>query len=383
MSESKMPTSVYHNAEKTTPTNDEELSFLDYQENVLKTKEEKRTRLFLIVITVGLYLLGLGVFASLTQTVYQINKDIGMYLGIGLLAVYTICFIVVICGIYSKHSFDLDYKRKGRHSERKNNKVRWEIANNINEQAPILHYIEEKLQKDKLKEKEAMEVKAYETIIRLTVKHHGKGSFAHSKDSRALAEALSVAMRKDGVIYKRAQKMIFARSVATGALTAISQSTLMDSGIVVMKNIQLIKDLVWLYGFRPSNREMSKIMVRVIRAVCVAIGINTFGSNSANFLSKIINKNSANIIVSIIGQAINMGAQLVGNGVMTYLIGKYTLKVMLDEFAAQEIFRTKDLEDYQIEMSNETVNAINNEIASETKRYKEKEVEPVKKDGEA
>ena len=68
---------------------------------------------------------------------------------------------------------------------------------------------------------------------------------------------------------------------------------------------------------------------------------------------------------------------------MTYLIGKYTLKVMLDEFAAQEIFRTKDLEDYQIEMSNETVNAINNEIASETKRYKEKEVEPVKKDGEA
>ena len=41
MSESKMPTSVYHNAEKTTPTNDEELSFLDYQENVLKTKEEK------------------------------------------------------------------------------------------------------------------------------------------------------------------------------------------------------------------------------------------------------------------------------------------------------------------------------------------------------
>ena len=119
-----MPTSVYHNAEKTTPTNDEELSFLDYQENVLKTKEEKRTRLFLIAITVGLYLLGLGVFASLTQTVYQINKDIGMYLGIGLLAVYTICFIVVICGIYSKHSFDLDYKRKGRHVKTKNNKVR-------------------------------------------------------------------------------------------------------------------------------------------------------------------------------------------------------------------------------------------------------------------
>ena len=43
----------------------------------------------------------------------------------------------------------------------------------------------------------------------------------------------------------------------------------------------------------------------------------------------------------------------------------------------------KSLEDFQNEISNETVNAINNEIASETKRHKEKEFEPAKKDGKA
>ena len=385
MSEQKLPPTVYETAEKTVAGNDEELSFLDYQENILKSKEERTTRLFLFAITTALYLLGIGIFASIVQTVYQINPEIGLYLGAGLLGVYTICFIVILCRIYSKHSFDLDYKKHGHQSERKNNQVRWEIANNITEQSSILHYLEDKARKESLKEKEANEIKAYDTIISLSIKHHGKYALIHSKDSKALADALSVAMRKDGVIYKRAQKMIFGRSVTTGALTAISQSTLMDSGIVVVKNLQLIKDLVWLYGFRPSNREMYKIMIRVIRAVCVSIGMNTFGSGSANFLSKLLNKNSANIIVSVLGQAINMGAQLVGNGVMTYLIGKYTLNVMLDEFAVQELFRTKDIEAYQIEMNSETVERINNEIATETNKLKPKQAvkEPAKKEGKA
>ena len=381
MSEQKLPVSVYKSAEKTTQPTDEELSFLDYQENIIKSKEERRTRLALIALSVALYILGIGVFATVVSTVYQINEQIGLYLGAGLLAVYTICFIVILTQIYSKHSFDIDYKRRHHLSEKKNNKVRWEIANNITEQAPILHYLEEKVQKEKLKEKEVAEIKAYENIINLSIKHRGKGSSTHSKDSRSLAESLTVAMKKDGVIYKRAQKMITGRSVSIGVLTAVSQSTMLDSGIVVVKNLQLIKDLVWLYGFRPSNREMNKIMVRVVRAVCVSIGLNPFGNNTTNWLTKIFNKNSANPVVSIIGQAINMGAQLVGNGIMTYLIGKYTLNVMLSEFAVQELFRIKDLEEYQIEMSNETVAKISEEINAKAKDINGKaEKEPVKKE---
>jgi hypothetical protein len=145
----------------------------------------------------------------------------------------------------------------------------------------------------------------------------------------------------------------------------------MDAGVVVVKNMQLIKDLIFLYGFRPSDYRMNQITMKVIRAVCLSLGLNTFSQN-ANWAGKVFNKDSNNFLVQMLGQVIDMGAQFLGNGAMTYLIGKYTVNVLLQEFRIQDLLRLKDLSDYRMELSNQTIRDLNQTIQVQVKELSSK-----------
>lgn len=364
---------LLQNIDETTPSQDEELAFIAYQENVTRSKEEKRTRWILIALTVAIYLLGLGLFAIIVQTVYNINQIAGLVTGAVLLVLYTICFVIVIVSIFSKHSFDLEFKKRntGHFSERANNKVRWEIAKNITEQSVVLNYVENQEKKEFLNKAEAEKVDAFTTITKLLEKYPNHIPGSSNPDSQKLAESLSISMRKDGVIYKKAKKLILRRAVSTGCLTALSQNAIVDASVVAIKNVQLIKDLIWLYGFRPTNAEMTKILSRVVRNVCVAIGFNSM-PKSTTWASKVFNKDSSNFLIQLLGQAIDMGAQFLGNGAMTYLVGKYTVNALLSQYRIQDLYRIKDLKNYEIEMTSATVHEINAEIEVEVKELSNK-----------
>lgn len=364
---------LLQNIDETTPSQDEELAFIAYQENVTRSKEEKRTRWILIALTIAIYLLGLGLFAIIVQTVYNINQIAGLVTGAVLLVLYTICFVIVIVSIFSKHSFDLEFKKRntGHFSERANNKVRWEIAKNITEQSVVLNYVENQEKKEFLNKAEAEKVDAFTTITKLLEKYPNHIPGSTNPDSQKLAESLSISMRKDGVIYKKAKKLILRRAVSTGCLTALSQNAIVDASVVAIKNVQLIKDLIWLYGFRPTNAEMTKILSRVVRNVCVAIGFNSM-PKSTTWASKVFNKDSSNFLIQLLGQAIDMGAQFLGNGAMTYLVGKYTVNALLSQYRIQDLYRIKDLKNYEIEMTSATVHEINAEIEVEVKELSNK-----------
>lgn len=360
---------------------EEELDFLDYQETVTRTKEAKRNRRILIALTSAIYLIGLGLFASIVQTIYQINNTAGIIVAIVLLVLYTILYIVMIVSIFSKHSFDLEFQKRknGKLSERNNNKVRIEIARNLREQNTVLSYLEKKKEKEVLSEKETQKVNAFERILDLAEKYEKKVPDINSQDSKNLLVSLRIAFEKDGVIYKKAKKMIFKRSIETGTMTALSQNAIFDGSIVAMKNMQLVKDIIWLYGFRPTNYEMNKILLRVIRNVSIALGLNTM-PKAVNITSKIFNKDSSNFLVSLLGQAIDMGAQFVGNGVMTYIVGKYTIRAMLKEYHIQDLFAQKCDEEYELDMNEKVYKEINEAIHEEVSVLKSKEKEKVNAD---
>ena len=88
MNKNKVSEKTLQNIDETSADQDEELDFINYQEEVTHSKEEKRNRTILITLSVALYLLGLGVFAIIVQTIYQMNEiagivvtatDIGLY----------------------------------------------------------------------------------------------------------------------------------------------------------------------------------------------------------------------------------------------------------------------------------------------------------------
>lgn len=369
----KLQEKLIQNADAVSLDNDEEMAFIQYQDDVKKSKEARRNRLILVTLSVVIYLLGLGLFATIVQTIYQMNSTVGIVVGIVLLVAYTVCFIIMICMIFSKHSFDLEFRKRkdGHFSERTNNKVRWEIGKNIVEQSSVISYLEKAGNKKVLSPEETKKVLAFEKIGSLVREYGNSSGSVHSKDSSELAEALSETFKKNGVIYNRARRLILKRSAETGTLTALSQNAMVDAGVVVMKNMQMIKDIVWLYGFRPTNTEMNKIIMKVIKAVAVSIGLNKM-PNNANWVSKVVNKDSNNFLVQMLGNVIDMGAQFLGNGAMTYLIGKYTVNAMLSEYHVQELFRQTDLKQYQMEITGKTIHDINATIDLEVQELKNK-----------
>lgn len=369
MNKNKVSEKTLQNIDETSADQDEELAFINYQEEVTHSKEEKRNRAILIALSVALYLLGLGVFAIIVQTIYQMNETAGIIVAIALLIAYTTCFIVIIVKIFSKHSFDLEFQKRkdGHYSERNNNKVRWEIAKNIVDQSVVLNYLDKMDDKKVLTSKEAEKIASFRELQNLVNKYPGnKIPSSHKEDSINLAESLAISMRKDGVIYQKAKSLILKRSLSTGCLTALSQNTMVDASIVVVKNMQLIKDLIWLYGFRPTNAEMTKILEKVVKSVCLSIGLNTMQSGT-NMAGKIFNKDSNNFLVQVLGQALNMGAQFIGNGAMTYMVGKYTINALLRQYRVQDIYRLKSLDDYEMEMNSSTIKDLNDDIKEEVK----------------
>lgn len=369
MNKNKVSEKTLQNIDETSADQDEELAFINYQEEVTHSKEEKRNRAILIALSVALYLLGLGVFAIIVQTIYQMNKIAGIVVAIALLIAYTTCFIVIIVKIFSKHSFDLEFQKRkdGHYSERNNNKVRWEIAKNIVDQSVVLNYLDKMDDKKVLTSKEAEKIASFRELQNLVNKYPGnKIPSSHKEDSINLAESLAISMRKDGVIYQKAKSLILKRSLSTGCLTALSQNTMVDASVVVVKNMQLIKDLIWLYGFRPTNAEMTKILEKVVKSVCLSIGLNTM-QNGTNMAGKIFNKDSNNFLVQVLGQALNMGAQFIGNGAMTYMVGKYTINALLRQYRVQDIYRLKSLDDYEMEMNSSTIKDLNDDIKEEVK----------------
>lgn len=369
MNKNKVSEKTLQNIDETSADQDEELGFINYQEEVTHSKEEKRNRAILIALSVALYLLGLGVFAIIVQTIYQMNGIAGIVVAIALLIAYTTCFIVIIVKIFSKHSFDLEFQKRkdGHYSEKNNNKVRWEIAKNIVDQSVVLNYLDKMDDKKVLTSKEAEKIASFREMQNLVNKYPGnKIPSSHKEDSINLAESLAISMRKDGIIYQKAKSLILKRSLSTGCLTALSQNTMVDASVVVVKNLQLIKDLIWLYGFRPTNAEMTKILEKVVKSVCLSVGLNTM-QNGTNMAGKIFNKDSNNFLVQVLGQALNMGAQFIGNGAMTYMVGKYTINALLRQYRVQDIYRLKSLDDYEMEMNSSTIKDLNDDIKEEVK----------------
>lgn len=311
--------------------NDRERSFKEYQDNHIKSAREKRSRAILILLTLMGYLVGIGLFASITRNIYELNSIAGYCVGGLLTLFYTILFVLILRDIYSKHSFDLDFSSKpgSKNAEHKNNRVRWERAENIVNQNGAIHNLYTK-KKD--------HNQALDEIEKAVILYGRKFPSYKSSDSQKLAENLSVRRKKNGVIYKKAKAIIWKKAVLCGTLTAITPDTLVDAGIIVVKNRERIKDIIWLYGFRPSDAERNRIRLKVITSACVGLGLSS-RPRGASLASKIFKKDSNSTRVQRLGSVIDRGAQFIGNGAMTYIIGRYTIRARISEYRRQDIFR--------------------------------------------
>lgn len=156
-----------------------------------------------------------------------------------------------------------------------------------------------------------------------------------SGDDDALKSALSALY--DGKIKKTARDMIFKSSLKSAAYSALSQDSRIDAALVVVVNLQLVKDIVFLYGFRPSDARLVRIFASVVQNALIAYGLGSV--KIGNGIVKTMGDAAKGIpfLGTAISALVDSSIQGLANGTMTAVIGFQTIKYLNREYNLQNI----------------------------------------------
>ncbi len=302
------------NKNKKTEKEQEKLTIYEYEQKYVKRENVRGAKLLIKLIAAAIGVFLFFCMFSITMRVFEIN----LYAGIGAAAVcallYIFLFIVPLVKIVKTNHFVVNVNAKtARAAQKHNRQVRHELA---------------------------------DRIIDLTAKVEGVGWY-NSDEVGRLAIAVKTGDEKaitasltglySGCVKKNARDMILKSSVKTGMYSAISQTNKVDAMLVVFLNLQLVKDLVFLYGFRPSDAKLVRIFGRVLQNSLIAYGLG--GMKIGNSIVQTMGNAVKGIplLGAAISTVVDSSVQGLTNGVLTAVIGYQTIKYLNMEYRLQEI----------------------------------------------
>lgn len=312
----------------------EKMTIYDYEQKYSRRQNIKGARLLL-----GLFAAAIGVFLffclfSVTMRIFELElpANINIYLGSGAAVVcvllYIFLFIVPLVKILKLNYFITNVNAKtARAAQRHNRQVRHGLA---------------------------------DKIIDLTAKVEGVGWYdsevvgrlaiaQKTGDEKALSGCLSELY--SGCVKKNAKDMILKTSLKTGMYSAISQTNHVDALLVAFLNLQLVKDIVFLYGFRPSDTKLVRIFGRVLQNSLIAYGLggmkigNTIVQTMGNAVKGIP------LLGAAISTVVDSSVQGLTNSVLTAVIGHQTIKYLSTEYRLQEILDGIEIEETEEEFT--------------------------------
>ena len=326
------------------------LTLAEYEEKYSKRQYSKLAR---SITTILAFLIGVIIFACLLFVVlkfYEIDKIAG-YVATGLaLLVFIFVYIVPLVKIRKTEAFSVNVnKYNAKEAKKHNKKLREDIA------SKMIDFTEST---------DGVGWYNSELIGALAIA-------MQTKNDQKLKEALTEIYDKD--VKKTANSIIKDHAIKVGLTTAISQSERLDTLFVVAYELNLIKDLVFLYGYRPSDAKLLKIYAVVIKNALLAYGIQ---STTSNIASGIVQKIGGVVSsIPLLGQAISTvissTSQGLINAAMTVVIGKQTQKYLKYEYKLQDILDNIELEE---ETEAELINDVKEEIMKSTKDLKKARV---------
>ena len=320
-----------------------QMSFDEYVEKYSAKRKEKTVKSFLFL---GISIVGIIIvvaLALLCVRMYEIN-DIACYVTIGLsVLAFLFFYLIPVIRVYKVRYFitSVDDEISGAKAKRHNRNVREQIADDMINLAESVKEIE------------------WYDKVRI-----GELAIARNRhDDKALIEKLKEIYRID--IKKQSKKIITERALQIGLITAASPNENLDAAVIVVLELKLIKDLVYLYGFRPSDRQLSKIYRTVIIGTLISYGVAaTFNKVSFTIATGI------SLLNTVLGNLIASASQGIVNGVMTVVLGEQVRAALLKEFRLQEVLDGFEFED-DVEEQEEMIKEVKKEIARPKKHKNE------------
>lgn len=324
-----------------TPENGK-MTIYDYEQKYVKRQNVRFAKFLLrfLAAVVGVFLFTMLFFVS--WDVYEKNEYAGYAVGAVCLLVYIFVFIVPLVKIMRSSYFETNVNAStARAAQKHNKKLRHDIA---------------------------------DKMIDLTAKVEGVGWYDSEVIGR-LAVAVKAGKEDDlrktltelyeGSVKKTAKDIIFKSSLKSAAYSAVSQGQKLDAALVVIVNLQLIKDLIFLYGFRPSDAKLVKIFGRVLKNSLIAYGLG--GMQIGNSVVRTMGDAVRDIPIlgTAIAAVVDSSVQGLVNGTLTTVIGYQTIKYLNKEYKLQDI-----LDGVEIMETQEELNEACSELEKQLKKKK-------------
>ncbi len=166
-------------------------------------------------------------------------------------------------------------------------------------------------------------------------------------------------------------KIIRDHALKVGVTTALSQSKNIDTLFVVAYNLSLIKDIVFLYGYRPSDAKLAKIYQVVIinSLIAYGLGAGSVSTAASKFGGKALE--GIPLLGKSIGTIIDSVAQGMINSTLTAIIGFQTKKYLKKEYHLQDMLDEIEIDDESEETAEqEMVESLKEEIKHKAKEKK-------------
>ena len=318
------------------------LTIYEYEQKYTKRENAKGARVVLALIAAAIGVFIFFCLFSVTMRIYDINKYAGYGAAGASVIVYIVLFIVPLVKILKTDYFIVNVNAKTAAAAKGHNKkVRRNIA---------------------------------DKIIDLTGKVEGVGWYdsatvgklaiaVKTNNDKEIMQSLSALY--SGSVKKSAKEMIFKSSVKSGMYSAISQTNKVDSLLVAVLNLQLVKDLIFLYGFRPSDTKLVRIFSRILQNSLIAYGLGgvRIGNSVVQSMGNAVR--GIPILGSAISTIVDSSVQGLTNGVLTTVIGYQTIKYLNTEYRLQEI-----LDGVEIVESEEEFKEACKELETELKKGK-------------
>ncbi len=329
---------------------EQKMTLEEYQKKYSRPENVKAARTFLFIFAAAI---GIIVFVALFLVVMKLFDihQIAGYAGIPIaVLVYIFVYIVPLVKITKTKPFITNVDaRNAKEAQIYNRELRNKIA-------------------DKM-----IELKANtEGVSWYSDELIGKLAIARQmKNDKETKNCLTAIYDKDVRI--AGNKMIRDHAFKVGVTTALSQSEKIDTLFVVAYNLSLIKDLVFLYGYRPSDAKLAKIYRTVIADALISYGVGNATGSMATAMSKFGGAALEGIpfLGNAVGTIIDSVAQGVINSSLTVLIGFQTKRYLKKEYHLQDILDDIVLDDAkENETEREMVESLKEEIKDKAKKKK-------------
>lgn len=308
----------------------------DYEEKSIRDEDRSAVSyvLKLVIAVFGLFIISL--LLGISDRIRSFNQTAGI-VSLVIFAILFIYFYVrPIVRIYSMQYFEsIGHAKNSKWANKHNEKMRRKIAEriiNFNQHVTGADWYDEKLV----------------VLLRAAVKNN---------DNKKIYEILTKLM--NGSILKASNKIIVTSAVQSGIYTAMIPSQSIDALLVAGVNFKMIRDILFLYGFRPTNARLMRIFVNSIIGSVAAYGLE--GSGIGSFLAR-LGSRAIPVINESSSFLVDAAVQVFTNGTLTMWIGYKAIDFLKKEYKLQVI-----LDDINVLDDNEEFDQTRKEVVSELK----------------